>query len=137
MSAPRIGDRGLRAGGASGEKDKDDERLVTRLGAALGSPVGVLLVVPGLVLAIGLLLTAIGQDALRRSSLALGREQVTVQNALVGRQIGVALAKSDVILERLRSWTATHTPADPFDPIAFAMRDMMQGRAGVAYVSVS
>jgi serine/threonine protein kinase len=137
MSAPRIGDKGLRATGGALDKEQEDARLVTRLGAALGSPFGVLLVVPGLVLVVGVLLTVIGQDALRRSSLALGREQVMVQNAMIGRQIGAALAKSDVILERLRSWTETHTPNDPIDPIAFAMRDMMQGRAGVAYVSIS
>jgi serine/threonine protein kinase len=137
MSAPRIGDHRLRAGDGPQDKEKEDERLVTRIGAALGSPFGVLFVVPGLVLVIGVLLTAIGQDALRRSSLALGREQVAAQNAMVGRQIGVALAKSDVVLERLRSLSATHTPDAPIDPIAFAMRDMMQGRAGVAYVSIS
>ncbi|HEY3497366.1 MAG TPA: serine/threonine protein kinase [Polyangiaceae bacterium] len=135
MSAPRIGDAELRA--SEGSVEKDDERLVTRIGAALGSPVGVLLVVPGLVLFIGVLLTAIGQDALRRSSLALGREQVSAQNAIVARQIGVALAKSDVILERLRTLAETHSPSAPFDGVAFALRDLMQGRAGVAYVSLS
>ena len=135
MSTPRIGDAELRAQHHSVEKE--DARLVTRIGSALGSPFGVLLVVPGLVLFVGVLLTAIGQDALRRSSLALGREQVNAQNTMVGRQISVALGKSDLILERLRTLVETHTPAASFDGVAFAMRDLMQGRAGVAYVSIS
>jgi serine/threonine protein kinase len=135
MSTPRIGDRALKGG--EGIVEKDDERLLTRFGAALGSPVGVLVVVPALVLAIGALLTAIGQDALSRSSLALGREQVVAQNAMVGKQISIALANSDAILQRLRSLAETHTPTARFDDAAFAMRDMMQGRHGVAYVSIS
>lgn len=98
---------------------------------------GVLFVVPGLVFVVGALLTLIGQQSLRQSSLALGQSQFAARNAGVSRQIGLALAQSDVILERLRSLSEGHTPERPFDAVAFALRDIMQGRYGVAYVSFS
>lgn len=112
-------------------------RLVTRMGAAVGSPLGVLVVVPGLVLVVGVLLTVIGQEALARSSLALGRQQVSAHNSLISREIGLALGQSDAVLERLRALALVHDPGQPFDAAAATMRDLMQGRAGVAYVSLS
>jgi serine/threonine protein kinase len=107
------------------------------MGAALGSPVGVLFIVPGLVFVVGAFLTLIGQQSLRQSSLALGQGQFDARNAAVSRQIGLALAQSDIILERLRSLSEVHTKDGAFDATAFAMRDLMQGRHGVAYVSFS
>jgi serine/threonine protein kinase len=135
MSRGRVGDRELVVERRSAGPEQ--ERLVTRVAAALGSPVGVLFVVPGLVFVVGALLTLIGQESLQNSALALGREQFAARNAAVSRQIGLALAQSDIILERLRSLSEIHSPEQPFDATAFAMRDMMQGRHGVAYVSFS
>jgi serine/threonine protein kinase len=103
----------------------------------LGSPLGVLFVVPGMVLFIGLLLTVIGQAALRKSALAQGLDEVSTRTTFVARQLGLALAQSDIVLSRLATLADVHSPAAPFDAVAFAMRDMMQGRAGIAYVSVS
>src|SRR6187397_993327 len=102
MSAPRIGDK--RLGGGETQLAPHDTRFLTRMGSALGSPAGVLAVVPGLVLFVGALLTVIGQTTIGRSSLALGREQVQAQNAIVARQLGLALGQSDVILNRLFSY---------------------------------
>ncbi len=115
----------------------EQPRLVTRMGAAVASPLGVLVVVPGLVLAVGVLLTIIGQAALARSSLALGRQQVTAHNSLISRDIGQALGQADAVLERLRALALVHDPEQPFDAAAATMRDLMQGRPGVAYVSLS
>ena len=120
---------------ASSERPR--ARLATRMGAAVGSPLGVLVVVPGLVLAVGVMLTIIGQEALARSSLALGRQQVSAHNSLISREIGLALAQSDALLERLRALALVHDPGQPFDGAAATLRDLMQGRAGVAYVSLS
>jgi serine/threonine protein kinase len=135
MSRARVGDRELVVERRSA--GPEEERLLTRVGAALGSPVGVLFVVPGLVFVVGALLTLIGQESLQNSALALGREQFAARNAAVSRQIGLALAQSDILLERLRSLSVVHSPERPFDATAFSMRDMMQGRHGVAYVSLS
>ncbi len=135
MRGPVIGDKQL--GALAVRAPSERPRFVTRVGAAVGSPLGVLIVVPGLVLVIGALLTIIGHSALKRSSLALGLEQVAVRNTIVGRQIGLALQQSDAILERLRALASVHTPASPLEGAAFPMRDLLQGRAGVAYVSLS
>jgi serine/threonine protein kinase len=135
MSAPRVGHREL--GAPSAPPSADDVRLLTQVGAVLGSPLGVLVVVPGMVLFIGLLLTVIGQAALRKSALAQGLDEVSTRTELVARQVGLALAQSDVVLDRLASLAEAHSPALPFDGAAFAMRDMMQGRAGIGYVSIS
>jgi serine/threonine protein kinase len=134
MSTPRIGDG--RFGGVDALAPTEDARLVARVGSALASPAGVLLVVPGLVLFIGVLLTWIGQAAIQRSSLALGREQVQAGNALIARQLGLALGQADVILNRMRSVAETHSPKAPLESVAFVMRDLLEGRAGVAYVSL-
>jgi len=134
MSAKRIGDRRL---GVPGEATASEApRLGSRVGAALGSPIGVLVVVPGLVFAVGLLLTVIGQAAIARSSLALGNEQVQARNGIVARQISLALAQSDVLLGRLRSLAETRTSASPIEPLAFSLRDLLEGRAGIAYLSL-
>jgi serine/threonine protein kinase len=134
MSVQRIGDR--RLGGPREGTVSEAPRLASRVGAALGSPVGVLIVVPGLVFAVGLLLTLIGQGAIARSSLALGGEQVQARNAMVARQIGLSLAQSDVLLARLRALAETRSSASAIEPLAFALRDLVDGRAGIAYASL-
>ena len=135
MQGARIGDRRLGAGGAA--RLSGETRLFTRMAAAAGSPLGVLLLVPGIVLAIGAWLTLLGQRSLEESSLALGLAQLRARNVMVARQIGLALAQSDALLDRLRSLARVHTPRAPLANIAFPLRDMLQGRAGVAYTSIS
>ncbi len=135
VTGPRIGDKAL--GRDVAARASSDARLTTRVAAAVASPLGVLLLVPALVLAIGGWLTFLGQRAIESSSRALGVEQLRVRNATVGRQIGLALAAADPMLERLRTLASVHTAASPLPEAAFAMRDLMQGRSGVAYVSIS
>lgn len=98
---------------------------------------GVLVVVPGLVLFIGVLLTAIGLSALTESALALGSEQLQARNRMVGRQLAQALAQADVISARLRTIAATRSSSAPFDDLAFTLRDLIEGRPGISYVSLS
>ena len=135
MQGPLIGDKELGAGAPRVPSHRP--RFATRMGNAIGSPLGVLVVIPGLVLAVGLLLTVIGQHALARSALALGRQQVSAHNALISREIGLALGQADAVLARLRTLALVHDPGQPFAGAAATLRDLLQGRAGVAYVSVS
>jgi len=135
MSGPRIGDKGHGARPATATAG--DRRLATRAGEVLGSPLGVLIVVPALVLLVGVVATVIGQTAISQSSVALARDQMSARNLIVARQIRNALAQSDVLIERLSTVVADHDPKKPFDAVAFAMRDLMSGRSGVAYLSVS
>ena len=135
MQGERIGDGRLGAGEAA--RLSGETRLFTRIAAAAGSPLGVLLLVPGIVLAIGAWLTVLGHHSLEESSLALGLAQLRARNDMVGRQIGLALAQSDALLDRIRSLARVHTPDAPLSAVAFPLRDMLQGRAGVAYASIS
>ena len=135
VTGPRIGDKAL-------ARDADvravsDVRLTTRMASAVASPLGVLVLMPAIVLAIGSWLTFLGQSALEKSSLALGLEQLRIRNATVARQIGLALAAADPMLERLRTLASVHTVTSPLPEAAFALRDLMQGRSGVSYVSLS
>ncbi|HTQ05701.1 MAG TPA: serine/threonine protein kinase [Polyangiaceae bacterium] len=135
VTGPRIGDKAL--GREADARAPSDARLTTRVAAAVASPLGVLILVPAIVLAIGAWLTFLGQSALESSSLALGVEQLRVRNATVGRQIGLALAAADPMLERLRTLASVRDSTSSLPALAFAMRDLMQGRSGVAYVSIS
>ena len=62
MSSQRVADREI-AGAAPSQGRRP--ALAERLSTGLASPLGVILIVPGLVFAVGLFLTLIGQGALR------------------------------------------------------------------------
>jgi tRNA A-37 threonylcarbamoyl transferase component Bud32 len=136
MSARRIGDRGLEAPAGAGVAGHTTGRS-ERLGAALASPIGILLVVPGLVAAVGLFLTLLGQRALRDSTAQLGRDRFSEQTDFIARSIASSLAQSDAVLDRMRERVVAWSPADPAGPVAHSLRGLIRGRAGVAYVSLS
>jgi serine/threonine protein kinase len=108
-----------------------------RLGAALASPLAVVLIVPGLVAAVGLFLTLLGQRALRDSTTQLGRDRFVEQTAFTARSIASSLAQADPMLDRLGELVASWSPDAPAEPVARALRGLLDGRAGVAYASVS
>jgi serine/threonine protein kinase len=135
VQGPRIGDKELDAASVAGLST--DARLLTRVAAAVASPLGVLVLLPGLVFALGAWLTAAGQRTVENSARALALEQLGIQNGIVAEQIALALGQADAVLERLRSIAIQHGPDDPLPEIAFPMRDLLQGRPGLAYVSVS
>ena len=104
---------------------------------ALASPYGILIVFPAIVLAVGLFLTLVGQRALRGSNLSLGQHRLTEQAKLVASHLRGALDSADPMLDRLSDFTLTHTPETPLEPAAAVLFDLIQGRAGVAYASIS
>jgi serine/threonine protein kinase len=108
--------------------------LLTR---ALASPFGILIVFPAIVLSVGLFLTLVGQRALEASNRALGQHRLAEQAQLVSSHLRGALDAADPMLDRLSDFSLTHAPNDPLEPVAGVLLDLMQGRAGVAYVSVS
>ncbi|HEX3776507.1 MAG TPA: protein kinase, partial [Polyangiaceae bacterium] len=106
-------------------------------GAAIASPLGVLTILPLLVAAVGLILTLVGQRALTNSNLTMARDRIDEETTLVARSIGIALEQSDPILDRLGAIAREHDAAKPYIAVAHSLRDLMQGRAGVSYVSIS
>jgi serine/threonine protein kinase len=112
-------------------------QLATRIGAALASPLGILLAIPGLVALLGGFLTLTGENALRGSNLDVARERLSEQTRLVADSVKTALAQADPVLDRLANLTLTHGPGKPLGPFAHALADLIDGRPGIAYLSVS
>lgn len=134
MAAQRVADRekiGSEPGHTYGA------RFGERISAALASPVGIIVIVPGLVAVIGLFLTLLGQNALRESTSTLGRDRFAEQTSFAARGIAASLSHADPLLDRMHDLAKTWTPLDPPGPLAHELRGLMQGRPGVAYASVS
>ncbi|MGC4089003.1 MAG: protein kinase [Polyangiaceae bacterium] len=92
---------------------------------------------PSLVLAVGLFLTLVGQQALRGSNTSFGKHQLGRQVTLVASSLRVALDQADPMLEQLASFALEHDAEKPLEPAAAVLRDLIQGRPGVAFVSIS
>jgi serine/threonine protein kinase len=133
MTAPRIGKRELTRESAP----SSGESPTLPLTRALASPFGILIVFPAIVLSVGLFLTLVGQRALEVSNRALGQRRLAEQGQLVASHLRGTLEAADPMLDRLSDFCLTHTPDKPLEPAAAVLLDLMQGRAGVAYVSIS
>jgi serine/threonine protein kinase len=134
MAAQRVADREIAGGVPSqGRTAGFGERVAT----GLASPLGVILIVPGLVFAVGLFLTLIGQSALRESTSTLGRDRLAEQTRFAAQGIASSLSNAHPLLDRMRELAATWTPKDALGPLAHELRGLVQGRPGVAYASVS
>jgi len=134
MASQRIGDRELERDIATRSAPVS---RTARLSAAIATPLGVLTILPLLVAAIGLFLTVVGQRALRDSNLSMARDRLDEETAVVARSIGLALEQSDPVLDRLTALAREHDPSQPYIALAHSLRDLMQGRAGISYVSIS
>ncbi|MEO6601120.1 MAG: hypothetical protein ABIQ16_14665, partial [Polyangiaceae bacterium] len=134
MTGARIADREL-AGGTRVQTRRPSR--VARLSTAIASPTGALTLLPLLVAAVGLFLTLVGQRALRDSNQTMARERLEEETTLLARSIGAALQEADPMLDRLEALAQDHDPIKSYDRVAHTLRDLMQGRAGVAYISIS
>jgi len=133
MTAPRIG----KEGSAEPARSRSSSIGASGFGRALASPYAVLVVFPSIVLAVGLFLALVGQRALKVSNVALGERRLTEQAQLVASRLGAALEAADPMLDRLSDFALTHAPDQPLEGVAAVLADLMQGRAGVAYASIS
>ncbi|MEI9952690.1 MAG: serine/threonine protein kinase [Pseudomonadota bacterium] len=134
MSAARIGDREL---GRQATKQARGLSHVARISAAIASPIAVLTLLPLLVASIGLFLTVVGQRSLRDSNLTMAGARIDEETTLLARSISAALEQSDPVMDRLSSLAQGHSLFKPFDRVAHSLRDLMQGRPGVSYISIS
>ena len=110
---------------------------MARLSATIASPLAVLTLLPLLVASIGLFLTWVGQRSLRESNLTMASDRIDEETTLLARGISAALEQSDPVMDRLSSLALDHDPIKGFDRAAHSLRDLMQGRPGVSYISVS
>jgi len=109
-------------------------RRAERLGRALASPIGVVITLPVLVVAVGLGIMWVGRDATRGASHDMARHQLADQAVSVQEDVAFALDQADPLLGRL------HVLADesrPLSDVLVRMHDLMIGRAGIAFLSIS
>lgn len=134
MTAQRIGDREL---GRQATKQARGPSRWQRIGAAIASPSGILTLLPLLVASIGLLLTVVGQHALRDSNSSMASDRIDEETSLLARSIEGALEQSNPVMDRLAALAREHDSIEPYDEVAHSLRDLMQGRPGVSYISIS
>ncbi len=105
-----------------------------RLGRLLASPVGVLITLPAIVIAAGLGILLVGRDATRTASESMARRQLVEQARRIEADVAFALDQAGPLLVRLR---ALADPARELEDTLVRMHDLMIGRPGVSYVSIS
>ena len=134
MAAARIGDRDL---GPESTKQSSGLSRSARFSAAIASPVAVLTLLPLLVASIGLFLTVVGQSSLRDSNSSMAVDRIDEETTLLARGISAALEQSTPVMDRLAMLAQDHDSIKGFDRAAHSLRDLMQGRPGVSYISIS
>src|SRR6478609_5845870 len=123
MTAPRVGNKARES--ASGSQGVASRTL--SLGRVLASSYGILIIFPGIVLAVGLFLALLGQRALKVSNVALGERRLSEQAQLVSSRLRGALDAADPMLDRLSDFALTHDPDKPLDAAASVLADLLQG----------
>ncbi len=109
-------------------------RKPERFARALASPIGVLVTVPLLVVAVGVGILLVGRDATRTSSMSLARHQLAEQAVSVQNDVAFALDQAAPLMQRLR---VLADPQRPIDDVLPRLHDLIVGRPGIAYVSIS
>jgi serine/threonine protein kinase len=100
----------------------------------LASPLGVLLTIPLLVIAVGLVIILLGRSTTREASISMARHQLAEQANAVQNDVAFALDQADPLLGRLRVLADRSRSADE---VLVRLHDLMIGRPGVAFVSIS
>ena len=107
---------------------------MTRIARALASPIGVLITLPLLVIAVGLGILLVGRDATRTASSSMANHQLFEQAKSVQDEVAFALDQAAPLLARL----GTLADRDhAVDDVLLRMHDLMIGRPGVAFLSIS
>jgi serine/threonine protein kinase len=119
---------------ASARAPGTHDGAAVRLGRLLASPVGVLITLPAIVIAAGLGILLVGRDTTRTASESMARRELIEQAQRIESDVAFALDQAGPLLARLRTLA---DPARPLDDTLVRMHDLMIGRPGVSYVSIS
>ncbi|HEU0030501.1 MAG TPA: protein kinase [Kofleriaceae bacterium] len=115
-------------------KDSAAGKPAVQLGRALASPAGVLVTIPLLVIAVGVGILLLGRDATRTSAHQLARGQLTEQALRVQSDVAFALDQADPLMARVDTLA---DPAMPVEERLVRLHDLIIGRPGVSYLSIS
>ena len=100
----------------------------------LASPVGVLVTLPVLVVAVGIGIMLVGRGATSSASMSMARHQLAEQATSVQSDVAFALDQAQPLLERL---AVLAQPERPLEDTLVRLHDLMVGRPGVAFISLS
>ncbi len=115
-------------------KDSLVGRPAVQFGRALASPVGVLVTIPLLVVAVGVGILLLGRDATRSSTQQLVQRQLEEQATRVKTDVAFALDQAEPLAKRVR---VLADPARPLEDMLVRLHDLIIGRPGVSYLSIS
>ena len=105
-----------------------------RFAAALASPLGVLITVPMLVIAVGLVIILLGRSTTREASETMARHQLAEQAKSVDNDVAFALDQADPLFARL---SVLSDRTRPIEDTLVRLHDLMTGRPGIAFLSIS
>ncbi len=109
-------------------------RGAARLGRVLASPLGVLITLPLLVVAVGIGIMLVGRDATRTASHSMARRQLAEQARSVQADVAFALDQADPLMKLVRVLADRQRPVED---VLVRLHDLMAGRPGVAFLSIS
>jgi serine/threonine protein kinase len=104
------------------------------MGRLLASPMGVLIILPLMVIASGVVVMLLGRHATLDASDTMARRQLAAQAVTVQQDVAFALDQADPLLASLRQLA---DPQLPMPELAQRVRDLVIGRPGIANVSIS
>jgi len=104
------------------------------MGRLLASPTGVLIILPLLVIASGVVVMLLGRHATLDASDTMARRQLAAQAVSIQQDVAFALDQADPLLASLRQLA---DPQLPMPELAQRTRDLVIGRPGIANVSIS
>lgn len=111
-----------------------DPRKAVRIGRALASPIGVLITLPLLVVAVGVGIMLVGRDATRTATHSMAQHQLAEQATSVQADVAFALDQADPLMKLLAVLADRERP---LDDVLVRLHDLMAGRPGIAFLSIS
>jgi len=112
----------------------EEPAAAPKLARVLASPTGVLVILPALVIASGVVVMLFGRSATRDASDSMAKHALVAQAADVQHDVAFALDQADPLMTALRPLA---TAAYPRDESAIRLRDYVVGRPGIANVSIA
>jgi len=120
---------------ASPPEQTSPPALRYRVGAALASPLGVLVIVPLLVATVGGFMAVSGQLRLRSSIDTMAEARFADQTAIAARHTEQTLVQADPLLRDFRALLDRHEGAPPLEEFARHLATLIEDRDGVSFLS--
>ena len=117
----------------SAQRSLADAPAAERVARLLASPTGVLVIVPLLVIAAGVVVLLLGRRATSGATDSMARRQLAAQAKDVQHDVEFALDQASPLLARLRSLADENVP---IEEVAVRMHDLQLGRPGVTNLSI-